>query len=291
MPKPRTRKKDAAAAVEDMFEQDEAASLVAARALADEESDRIAADAMGPQPPPHVPDPRGEERAWESYPSNGARCSVCGGIQRVTSSGDVCKRGHGGAPPLEPGATPEESPTKRHRKVVEHTTEHERARSDAPALDVDAVIDAGGTVITRAPEHTAFVIDPGAASRPRAKVTLVEHTAATRLLATDDVSLSITGREDIEGALVKVTAELRPSERASFDGNALREHLRSLGARGVTIAVRPVAEASEAREDVRVAATPEAAIDAWFAALPNVPEDEREAARVLALELLGAERG
>lgn len=47
------------------------------------------------------------ERPWPVEPPGmGTLCSVCGWPQRQTPSGATCPEGHGGAPPLEPGATP-----------------------------------------------------------------------------------------------------------------------------------------------------------------------------------------
>lgn len=96
---------------------------------------------------------------------------------------------------------------------------------------------------------------------------------------------------EIAGAFVKATAELRPSEREAFDGQALKDKLRGLGARAVLLAVVPVGEApdKEAKADVVAAVRPDEAIAAWFDGLNNVPVDDREAAKALALAILAAE--
>jgi hypothetical protein len=39
----------------------------------------------------------------------GTRCSVCGEPQLRSPSGDTCRNGHGGAPPLENGQRPTEA--------------------------------------------------------------------------------------------------------------------------------------------------------------------------------------
>jgi hypothetical protein len=340
--KPRMRKKAAAAEAEALFETDAAAEAVVEKQIAEEEPDRRLADEMGPQPPRHVRDPRGDERAWESFPAGG-QCSVCGGLQRETPGGAVCKRGHGGAPALDHAAAHRNEPRHDVPGVGSRMTTAEVADAmnagKVPGVDGTATVVGPGAVsvaprrrstgveVVRTPGATAIIISPGDAVREplpggdedeigepsvpdereeyegrtnehpadirtRATVRLVEHTSALPLARYDLADLSVMDSEDkdLRGALVRVDAELRPSERASFDGEKVRTFLRACGARGVTIAVRPVAEASEARAEVQSALTPEAAIGAWFDALPNVPEDEREAARALALELLHAER-
>lgn len=128
---------------------------------------------------------------------------------------------------------------------------------------------------------------------PKARLTF-RPLDTTRLVQidlndTDAYDGHVVGR--IKGAFVKVTAELRPSEREAFDGQALKDKLRELGARAVLLAVVPVAEApdKEAKADVVTALRPEDAIAAWFDGLNNVPEEDREAAKTRALEILAAE--
>lgn len=131
-----------------------------------------------------------------------------------------------------------------------------------------------------------------------ARVVFYEH-GTTRLEQIDydefgdyepDAEAIGVSKSRVADAFVKVTASLRPSEREAFDGRALKERLRAAGARAVLLAVHPVAEAPdrEAQEEVAVAVRPEEAVEAWFSALP-VSEEDRVAARDLALEILAAE--
>lgn len=131
-----------------------------------------------------------------------------------------------------------------------------------------------------------------------ARVVFCEH-GTTRLEQIDydefgdyepDAEAIGVSKSRVADAFVKVTASLRPSEREAFDGRALKERLRAAGARAVLLAVHPVAEAPdrEAQEEVAVAVRPEEAVEAWFSALP-VSEEDRVAARDLALEILAAE--
>lgn len=133
-----------------------------------------------------------------------------------------------------------------------------------------------------------------------ARVVFYEH-GTTRLEQIDydefgdyepDAEAIGVSKSRVADAFVKVTASLRPSEREAFDGRALKERLRAAGARAVLLAVHPVAEAPdrEAQEEVAVAVRPEEAVEAWFSALP-VSEEDRVAARDLALEILAAEGG
>ena len=45
--------------------------------------------------------PHGEVLKDIEQPLTGTKCSVCGEPQFKTLSGDCCKNGHGGAPPIE----------------------------------------------------------------------------------------------------------------------------------------------------------------------------------------------
>lgn len=254
----RPTKAAAAARTDELFDDgagEQAAQLErAAEAQRDAEApDRIAADEMGPQPPPHVPDPRGAERAWESYPTiSGARCGTCGGAVRETSP-PTCRRGH-----------------------VTH------AVNEAGLLGFEGAI-------ARAPEKRTST---------GARVAFVE-VPTTRLEQIDyddfgnitDEGMGVS-KARVDGAFVKVSAALRPSEREAFDGRRLKEELHAAGARAVLLAVHPVAEAPdrEAKAEASTALRPEDAIAAWFDGLP-VPEEDRAAAREIALEILAAEGG
>lgn len=249
----KTRKRKAKSAgdvVADLFETDGAEQ----GRLDLEVEDRKEADSIGPQPPPHVhDDPRGDERAWESFPLNGECCSDCGHPQRRTSAGDVCKNGHGGAPPLGPGELPR---------------------------DPSSI----GERLSKSKTPTAFKSFKVQQKRG-VRVTLREAEGLTlRRFDSRD-----TGTESLARSIVRVDAELRPSERSGFDVLSLRNALKDRGALGVVVAVRPIAEASEVREEIRSAQTPEEAIKAWFSELPNVPDDERAEALELSLRLLQSE--
>jgi hypothetical protein len=128
----------------------------------------------------------------------------------------------------------------------------------------------------------------------RSKVTFVEHPT-TRLEQYDvaDLTLMNVSDQDLAGAFVKVTAALRPSERESFDGRALKDAIRAHGAVAVLLSVQPMAEAptADAKEQTSAAVRPDAAIAAWFDGLSAVPVEDREVAKLRALEILEAEGG
>ncbi len=95
----------------------------------------------------------------------------------------------------------------------------------------------------------------------------------------------------VDGAIVKVTAELRPSEREAFDAAGVRATLLGRGAIAVVVAPVVVAEAptAEAKEEVARSVGPEEAIDAWFGGL-SAPASDVEAARALAIHMLEQEK-
>lgn len=261
----RPTKAAAAARTDELFDDgagEQAAQLErAAEAQREAEApDRIAADEMGPQPPPHVPDPRGAERAWESYPAISGRCATCSGALRVTGPAmATCRRGH----------------------------ENELRADDGPGeAPAPPRVDEAGL---RAFEGAVA----GKRTSTGARVAFVE-VPTTRLEQLDlaDVAAMNPADRDLRDAFVKVTAALRPSEREAFDGRALKEELHAAGARAVLLAVHPVAEAPdrEAKAEASTALRPEDAIAAWFDGLP-VPEEDRAAAREIALEILAAEGG
>lgn len=250
----KTTKKAAEAATDSMFDDgagEQAAALEKAAEAEREESaeDRLAAELSGEQPPRHVPDPRGAERAWESYPPLDGACPECGGKLRGEGAVATCRRGHetelrrdagpGEAPP--PATVPTSS---RRNSRGARVVFHEQPTTRLEQVDYDHVANM---------EHEGLRFD---------------------------------------GAFVKVSAALRPSEREAFDGRELKERLRGHGAVAVLLAVRPVAEApdKEAKAETSTALRPEDAIAAWFDGLP-VPEDEQVEAKEKALEILASEGG
>lgn len=66
--------------------------MQAAKTMAD-----VAAVKSGTPLPPHA-----DTVPFDSYPSNGLHCMVCGSAQRQTPSGPSCFNGHGGAPGIAP---------------------------------------------------------------------------------------------------------------------------------------------------------------------------------------------
>ena len=205
-----------------------------------------------------------EERAWQSYPLVEGRCSVCSGLVRETPGGSCCERGHGAAP-----------------LVAEEVAELINADK------VPGIANASARVIDK---HTLEVI---AKKVGNASVTFHER-ATSRLEEYDLADLAAMNPKDGElcDVFVKVSAELRPSEREGFDGRALKEQLRTWGARAVLLAVHPVGETpdKDAKAETAAALRPEDSIAAWFDGLP-IPEEDRAAARELALEILAQEEG
>jgi hypothetical protein len=103
---------------------------------------------------------------------------------------------------------------------------------------------------------------------------------------THEQALAAT-EKDVARAIVKVTAELRPSERESFDGAAIKARLIALGAVAVVLAPKTIPEAPKEVDPIARAETPQAAIDRWFDGLPaNVDAADRERARELAHQLV-----
>jgi hypothetical protein len=111
--------------------------------------------------------------------------------------------------------------------------------------------------------------------------------AATPLVQVDHGAV---GDVNVNGAIVKVTAELRPSEREAFDVGAIREVAILRGAIAVVVApsVLPEVPTMEARDEVAKAPGPDEAIAAWFDGL-TAPKVDVEAARELALGMLAKE--
>jgi len=99
-------------------------------------------------------------------------------------------------------------------------------------------------------------------------------------------------KTDVDGAIVKVRGDVDAAARDSLDLAAMRAELLSWGAVAVILEPRYVgARTDERQERVARAADPEAAVLAWFASLPGVPEEDRAAAELVALEALRAEVG
>lgn len=120
----------------------------------------------------------------------------------------------------------------------------------------------------------------------------------TRMIEVDSVADVLTPSgtavarvlPDVEGAFVKLRPVLRASERASWDGGAMASRLREHGARGVVLA--PVVVPDEGRlSEVARADSPTAAVEAWFASMPGVDPEDRDAARETALRYLAEDVG
>lgn len=108
----------------------------------------------------------------------------------------------------------------------------------------------------------------------------------TQLLEISDAS---DVKELLGSPIVKLRPTLRASERASWDGAGAADELRRKGARAVLLS--PVVVPDEGKlSEVARADSPEAAIDAWFAALPGTDPADVEAARQTAREYLEQER-
>jgi len=215
---------------------------------------------------------RAPARAWDSYPLTRSKCKACGGRLRrmedldepgVTVEVFMCEQGHGS----------ERSRKKKTEDAAPPVVEGEEA-ARAP----------------RAPRKFA----------PVAKVTstgarvIFHELAATPLYDMDleTISLMNPRDQDLEGALVKVTAELRPSERDGFNTHEIKRAIRAHGAREVVVVTRALHEApdTETKKEVATAPRPEDAITAWFDGLP-IPAEDREAAKAKALEILASEGG
>lgn len=117
---------------------------------------------------------------------------------------------------------------------------------------------------------------------------LFREVPSTRLVQVDRDAVEGT---TVAGAIVKVTAELRPSERESFDAAGVRADLLGRGAIAVIVApvVVPEAPSTEAKEEVARSVGPEEAIGAWFDGLAAARPEDVEAARTLVLHMLGQE--
>jgi hypothetical protein len=121
---------------------------------------------------------------------------------------------------------------------------------------------------------------------PRVKRRHVRHDTWPLIQLTLVESADVAAQV-VQGAIVKVTVELRPSEREGFDAAELRARLRNLGARAVVVAVTVLPEAPKKVDAVARAERPEQSVNAWFDALPpTVEEADREAARELAHRLV-----
>jgi len=266
MAKSRTKKvakADAEAVVASMFDEGGEVLAEAAERLGEEvKADRLRVELDGPQPPPPERVERPGERAWESYPLIDAVCGECGGRTRYLGELRAsCRRGH------------------------------------LSAVDASMAINAG--VEPGFKNAIATVTGPsridvvGKRTGTGARVIFHERPT-TRLEQYDvaDLTLMNPGDGDLRDTFVKVTAALTPSERETFDGRAIKEALRSAGARAVLLAVHPVAEAPdrEAKAEVAHALRPADAIASWFDALP-VSEEDRAAAKDRALEILATEEG
>lgn len=294
MAKARTRptKKAAAARVDELFddgagEHQAALEEAAAAQLAAEEPDRRAADEMGAQPPPHVPDPRGDERAWESYPATTGRCATCSGALRITGPAiATCKRGHENELRADDG--PGEMSAAKVAAEINAGTLPGFERSSARVVDETTLevrpLEVGPASVRTNSRGARVVFH----ERP---TTRLEHLDFEDFGNITDEGMGVA-KSRVDGAFVKVSAALRPSEREGFDGRRLKEELAAAGARAVLLAVHPVAEAPdrEAKAEAASSSRPEDAIAAWFDGLP-VPEDERAEAKAKALEILAAEGG
>lgn len=97
---------------------------------------------------------------------------------------------------------------------------------------------------------------------------------------------------DVKGAIVKVAPTLRTSERSSFDAALVQAQLMEQGALAVQLAPKTIPDvvAPEDAKQAGRAPAPEEAIQAWFAGLRGVNEQDRADAESLALELLSIER-
>jgi hypothetical protein len=223
----KTTKADAEARVAELFGgagEDEVVQALEQKvvAAADEtREERLAVELSGPQPPPHEKNPRDRgwetERAWETFPLIDAVCSQCGGRLRYLGDGRAsCRNGHANV----------------------------GAEVMAAAINADAEPGIKGAIATPAGPSRVDVV--GKKTGTGARVIFHER-ATTRLEQYDVANLTLMNPadQDLRDAFVKVTAALTPSERETFDGRALKETLRSHGARAVLLAVHPVAEAPD----------------------------------------------
>lgn len=95
----------------------------------------------------------------------------------------------------------------------------------------------------------------------------------------------------VEGALVKVTPQLTPAARASFDGPKTVARLQAAGARAVLLQPTSVpGEGATEVQELPKALSPEVHIAEWFAGA-GLDDVEREQAESMALELLEDVRG
>lgn len=264
---------------------------------AEHAEERLAADLAGEQPPPHEKIDRPNERAWESYPLVKSRkCLVCGGRLRRTGELDepesivevfTCKLGHEG-----------QRARRKHEGSIGEESAERVAAAEAAAINEGTSSHVTGHATATAEGNVVHVRPSPPHPVPMKLARVVFHPVDTTRLEQinyDDFG-NITeegmgvAAARVAGAFVKVSAELRPSERETFDGARLKAEIRKHGAIAVLLEARPVAESPDkaAKEETSSASTPAEAITAWFDGLP-VPVDEREAAKTRALEILAKE--
>lgn len=218
---------------------------------------------------------RAPARAWDSYPLTRSKCKACGGRLRRMEDLD------------EPGVTVEVL-------RCEQGHESQKSKSKKAAVLEEATQAAEAIVVTpREPRASRKFVPVAKVTSTGARV-IFHELAATPLYDMDleTISLMNPRDQDLEGALVKVTAELRPSERDGFNTHEIKRAIRAHGAREVVVVTRALHEApdTETKKEVATAPRPEDAITAWFDGLP-IPAEDREAAKAKALEILASEGG
>lgn len=257
----------------------------------------------------------------------GTTCSDCGTPQLDTPSGITCENGHGGAPALEEtraapnevppvGHEPEGPPTKPTRKRggvmsrgpalmealqqvgrLEHVTV-----GDPPVHPGQAKVDQIRERAARNPRSLAArqrvaegiaataPLEPqdGVLATPAQPVALRFVSLPTRRLIETERPEELLAGARIDGAIVKVTTNVKSSERELFDGAGIKARLLEHGARAVVLAPRIVSAGGvsiEAKMAAAAAVTDEEAVRAWFEGQTGLADDElaEAVARTLAI--------
>ncbi len=110
------------------------------------------------------------------------------------------------------------------------------------------------------------------------------------LVETHDPEALLAGPR-VDGAIVKVSPNVKASERDAFDGVGIKARLMKHGAAAVLMSPRVVADSGitkKAKAAAASAQSPEQAVLEWFAGQTGLTKEEREDAIELALEILGA---
>lgn len=204
-------------------------------------------------------------------------------------------------PPV--GQEPEGPPTKptRKRGVMAQTGSlgdkpvrgeaRERARkrvaegiaATAPLEPKDGILASSGPV----PAQLTDLDTNDAALAAGVELTFVS-LPTRRLIETERPEELLRGGR-IEGAIVKVTTNVRSNEREAFDGVGIKARLLEHGARAVVLAPRIVSAGGisiEAKMAAAKSVTDEEAVRAWFAGQTGLSDDELEEAIARTLAIL-----